>query len=101
MRLSRSSSLTRRDRNFSSEKGLRRSSPRVRGRLITQQLQNSHQPSAVSKTWAVEVNCFDYTPCFLISWRSTHRALHNFDCIVFPTGVEEPAVRANSRLRSK
>src|SRR5207244_9035820 len=46
IKLSRSSSFTRRERNFSSEKGLRRNSPRVRGKLIAAQLQKL---SAISR----------------------------------------------------
>src|SRR6266700_5890045 len=46
IRLSRNSSFTRRERNFSSEKGLRRNSPRVRGKLIAAQLQKL---SAISR----------------------------------------------------
>src|SRR6266700_4660126 len=46
IKLSRSSSFTRRERNFSSERGLRRNSPRVRGKLIAVQLQKL---SAISR----------------------------------------------------
>src|SRR5437016_12861061 len=46
IKLSRNSSFTRRERNFSSEKGLRRNSPRVRGKLIAAQLQKL---SAISR----------------------------------------------------
>src|SRR6266700_375428 len=46
IRLSRNSSFTRRERNFSSEKGLRRNSPRVREKLIAAQLQKL---SAISR----------------------------------------------------
>src|SRR5947207_13171750 len=59
IRFSRSSSFTRRARNFSSEKGLRRNSPRVRGKLIGEQLQK--QLSAGSKN-KVRRECSDYTP---------------------------------------
>src|SRR5689334_18676761 len=47
IRVLRSSSFTRRVRSFSSVKGLRRNSPRVRGRFIAEKLQRPTRPGVL------------------------------------------------------